>query len=212
VSIPPEPTTGRAPGFPVVLDLTRRRCLVVGGGPVASRRAERLVASGGRVTVVAPRTVGTIDDNRAIEVVRRPYRRGEAAQYHLVITATGSSEVDRAVVDDATAAGVLVSSADQGTPGTVGLPAVYRDGPVTVAISTGGASPGLALWLRTRVVSALPGGLDTLAGLVEETRRRLRQAGRPTDSVDWATVLDEQVVPLVEAGRAGEARAVLDRL
>jgi hypothetical protein len=51
-----------------------------------------------------------------------------------------------------------------------------------------------------------------LADLVEETRRRLRRAGRPTDSVDWVAVLDEHVVPLVEAGRVDEARALLDRL
>lgn len=212
VNGPPDPPPEKVPGYPVVLDLAGRRCLVVGGGPVATRRAEGLVASGGRVTVVAPHTVAAIDDNRSIEVAHRPYRRGEAADYLLVITATGAPDVDRAVVDDATAAGVLVGSADQTTPGTIQLPAVHRDGPVTVAISTGGASPGLALWLRTRVASALPGGVAVLADLVEETRRRLRRAGRPTDSVDWVAVLDEHVVPLVEAGRVDEARALLDRL
>ncbi len=78
------PPTRSAPGYPVVLDLTGRHCLVVGGGPVAARRAEGLISSGARVTVVAPRTVAAIDDNSLLEVVHRPYLRGEAARFHLV--------------------------------------------------------------------------------------------------------------------------------
>jgi siroheme synthase-like protein len=199
-------------GYPVVLDLVGRSCLVVGGGPVAARRADGLVASGGRVTVVAPTTVADIDANPSLTVHRRPYRRGEVSGYHLVITATGSPDVDRAVVDDATAAGVLVSSADRVTPGSMQLPAVHRVGPVTVAVSTGGASPALSRWLRTRIATAIPEQIAVVCELVDEARRRLREAGRPTESVDWDTVLDEQVVPLVEEGRVEEARAVLGQL
>ena len=211
---PPGPAgTGRpATGYPVVLDVTGRRCLVVGGGPVAARRARGLAAAGARVTVVAPRTVAAIDDDPGLAVERRPYRRGEAAGFHLVVTATGDPEVDRAVVDDAVAAAVLVGSADQAVPGTMQLPAVHRDGPVTVAVSTGGTSPGLARWLRTRIASTLPAGTGVLADLLEEARREMQAAGRPTDSVDWQQVLDDQLVPLIEAGRVDEAREVLRRL
>jgi siroheme synthase-like protein len=206
---PPGPAgTGRpATGYPVVLDVTGRRCLVVGGGPVAARRARALAAAGARVTVVAPRTVTAIDDDPALAVERRPYRRGEAAGFHLVVTATGDPEVDRAV-----AAAERVGSADQAVPGTIQLPAVHRDGPVTVAVSTGGTSPGLARWLRTRIASTLPAGTGVLADLLEEARREMQAAGRPTDSVDWQQVLDDQLVPLIEAGRVDEAREVLRRL
>ena len=129
-------------GYPVVLELTGRSCLVVGGGPVGARRARGLAAAGALVTVVAPRTVAAIDDDPVLVVERRPYRPGEAAGFHLVVTATGDPDVDRVVVGDAVAAGVLVGSADRTVPGTIQLPAVHRDGPVTVAVSTGGAQPG----------------------------------------------------------------------
>ena len=208
MSAPPGPPAGGAPGYPVVLDLDGRPCLVVGGGPVAARRVEGLVAAGGRVTVVAVTTVTAIDDHRSVEVEHRPYRRGEVVGYHLVLTATGVPDVDRAVVADATAAGVLVNSADRAAPGSALLPAVLRDGPVTVAVSTGGASPALARWLRGRLSSALPAEVGAMAELVDEARRSLQAAGRPTESVDWATLLDE-ILPLVEAGRIEEARARL---
>lgn len=196
----------------MVLDLSGRNCLVVGGGPVAARRAEGLVSSGARVTVVAPRTVPAIDDNRLFEVVHRPYLRGEAARFHLVITATGIPAVDRAVIADATSSRVLVASADQASPGSVRLPAVRRDGPVTVAVSTDGASPALARWIGDRIAAAIPTKMGVVAALLDEARRSLRRSGRSTESVDWTALLDDQIVPLVEAGRIEEARAVLSRL
>jgi siroheme synthase-like protein len=118
-------------------------------------------------------------------------------------------DVDRRVVADALAAGVLVNSADGDSPGTVRLPSVLRSGPVTVAVSTGGSSPALARWLRDRIAACMGTDLATVAALLDEARRALQGAGRPTGSVDWVAVLDDQVIPLVEAGRVEEARAVL---
>jgi siroheme synthase-like protein len=203
--------------LPAVLRLAGRPCLVVGGGPVAAHKARTLVAAGARVTVVAPQVadsidgsaVGTPDHPASLEIERRPYEAGEAAQYDLVVTATGRSEVDRLVVADAVAAGVLVNSADGDSPGTVELPAVHRDGPVTVAVSTGGASPALARWLRNRIATSMPPGVAAIAGLLDEARAAMRGAGRPTGSVDWEAVLDGQVAPLVAAGKVDEARAAL---
>jgi siroheme synthase-like protein len=216
--------------YPVVLTVVGLRCLVVGGGPVASRRVRGLLESGARVTVVAPDVEGSITslgvqppgDGPQPDLSRgrvgrpiiegRHYRAGEAAGYDLVVTATGDPTVDRTVVADAVAAGVPVASADRGTPGTIRLPAVHRDGPVTIAISTGGASPALARWLRRRIAASLGPDMTALAMLLDEARRDLQASGRPTDSVDWMAVIDQQVVPLVDDGRIEEARALLRRI
>jgi siroheme synthase-like protein len=178
---------------------------------VATGKAERLVASGGRVRAVAPEVGADLValEGPAVEIVRRTYRAGEAGGYDLVVTATGVPEVDRRVVADATAGKALVNSADRAAPGTVDLPAVHRDGPVTVAVSTRGASPALARWLRSRVAASVPAGVAELAALIDDTRSSLRAAGRPTESVDWDALLDGPVVALVGAGRLDEARAVL---
>ncbi len=220
-----------APGYPVILDVSGRRCLVVGGGPVAARRALGLLVSGARVTVVAPEVVTAIDrlaaatptggtdrstgpagtggTGGALEIVRRRYQAGEAARYDLVVTATGAPAVDRAVVSDALAAAVPVNSADQDSPGSVQLPAVHRDGPVVVAVSTGGASPALARWLRDRIAGSLPPHIAVLTQLLEEARATLKRSGRSTESIDWAAVISDLVVPLIEAGRIEEARSEL---
>ena len=98
-----------------------------------------MVECGAEVTVVAPEVdpaIGAL----GVAVERREYEQGMAASYRLVVTATGVPEVDAAVADDAERAGVWVNSADDPAHCSFILPSVHRDGPVTIAVSTGGAS------------------------------------------------------------------------
>ena len=221
-SAPPAPTSDGAPGplvYPVALRLEGRPCLVVGGGPVALGKVDGLLAAGAVVTVVAPELHPDLTERAArieragagrLTLERRPYRPGEAAHYRLVVTATGVAVVDRTVAGDAEAAGVWVNSADDPANCAFFVPSVHRDGTVTVAVSTGGASPALAAWIRRRVAEALGPGVGTLALLLAEARDGLRAAGRPTQDLDWAALLDGPLPDLVADGRLAEARAVLD--
>ncbi len=210
-----------APVYPVGLVVKGRRCLVVGGGRVAARKIGGLLACGAAVTVVAPEVhvaIGALTDTGAIATIDespldvhiRPYRSPEAADYRLVIAATGDEAINDAVHHDATAAGVWVNVADDPARCSFVLPAVARDGPVSIAVSTAGASPALAGWLRDRAVEALGPGLGDLAKLLEEGRRRVQARGGSTESVDWRSLLDGTFADLVRRGRIVDARAVLD--
>jgi siroheme synthase-like protein len=220
---------GQPRPYPVVLHLDGAACLVVGAGPVAARRARGLLEAGAAVTVVAPvigdgvlaltgagpRSCGSL----TVEV--RRYASPEASGFGLVVTATGDPDVDDTVAADALAGGALVNRADPagrgaggGAPatGTVLLPAVHRDGPVTVAVSTDGTGPALARWIRDRVAAGLDGtDVAALAGLVGEARAELLAPGRRGTPFDWPDALD-RVAPLVAAGRVDEARALLHDL
>ena len=229
----PEPTTDEAPDaadrphpYPVVLHLVGVRCLVVGAGPVAARRAAGLLEAGADVTVVAPgigpgvRALGPSGPSGrgVLTVITRPYRSPEAADYRVVVTATGDPAVDHRVAEDAAAGGALVNRADSGADGPEGtagtallLPAVHRDGPVTIAVSTDGASPAFARWLRDRVAASLDPGLGDLAALAAAARARQVRTGTGADGVDWSGAFD-RAAPLVAAGRVDEARELLDRL
>ncbi len=208
----------RPPYYPVALDLGGRPVLVVGGGPVGARKAAGLAACGAVVTVVSPEVhddVEALVDRGepgapgSVTLERRPYRRGEAGGYRLVVTATGHDDVDGAVAADAEAAGTFVNSADDPTHCSFLLPAVHRDGAVTVAVSTGGASPALARWVRTRPAAGLGPGLGILADLLGEARQAVRAEGRSTESVDWERILDGPLPSLVAGGEIDEARALL---
>ncbi|MGH9043677.1 MAG: precorrin-2 dehydrogenase/sirohydrochlorin ferrochelatase family protein [Acidimicrobiales bacterium] len=200
--------------YPVALLLEAKRCLVVGGGPLAARKAAQLLDSGAEVTLVAPRldpSVEVLAKDRGLLVERRPYTTGEAGGYRLVITATGT-EVDSTVAADSEAAGVWVNAADDTENCTFFLPAVHREGAVTIAVSTGGASPALAVWLRDRVATLLGGGLETAASLLSQARTTLRAAGRRTDSVDWRSLLDGPFSTHVHEGHIAEASAQIAEL
>lgn len=208
------------PLFPVGLLMAGRRSLVVGGGRVAGRKAAALLACQAIVTMVAPEVAEGIEvltragalegiEGPPLDVQIRPYRRGEAAEYRLVVTATGNLEVDRAVAEDAEAAGVWVNVADDSTMSTALLPAVHRDGQVTLTVATGGSSPALATWLRRKVAEALGPGLGQLASVLEEGRHRVHDRGGTTEDVDWTGLLDGPLPHLVNEGRIEEARALV---
>ncbi len=217
---------GRAPRYPVSLDLVGAACLVVGGGPVAARKVRGLLDAGAAVTLVAldvgpevgalrtsggdPGPQGGETRVGSLSVETRPYRAGEAAGYRLVVAATGVPAVDAGVVADALDGGVLVNLASGRAPGTVELPAVHRAGPITLTVSTGGTSPALARWLRDRAAAALGPEIATLAALVGEARTSLQATGRTDGSVAWNQAID-RVAPLVAEGRIEEARALLAR-
>jgi siroheme synthase-like protein len=202
------------PYYPVSLDVSGRSCLVVGGGPVAARKARGLTDRGAAVTVIAasvgPDMRALAPSLRALET--RPYRSGDAVGFRLVVTATGDSQVDAAVFADAEAAGVWVNSADDPEHSSFIVPAVHRDGTVTIAVSTGGASPALAVWLRSRLAAEpVVAGAGTLAALLGEARRRLRSSGRRSDVVDWRRLLDGPLPELVRAGAIDEAQAEITK-
>jgi siroheme synthase-like protein len=197
--------------YPVSLDVSGRPCLVVGGGAVAARKARGLLACGARVTVIAPVLCEDMESltPALVALERRPYREGDASSFRLIVTATGIGEVDAAVHADAESEDVWVNSADDRAHSSFILPAVHRDGAVTVAVSTSGLSPALASWLRGRIAERGPRSVGQLAQLLGEARARLLQAGLPSDAVDWAALLDGPLPDLVEAGELDHARAIV---
>jgi siroheme synthase-like protein len=205
----PEAPGPLIPYYPVSLNVAGRPCLIVGGGPVAARKARTLLGCDASVTVIAPGICAEMASLSPLTLERRPYASGDAAAYRLVVTATGIPEVDGAVYADADAAGVWVNSADDRAHCSFILPAVHRDGAVTIAVSTGGSAPALATWLRTRLAELGGDGLGPLAQLIGEARERLHTDGRSTESVDWAGVLNGPLPALVRDGRLEEARAIL---
>lgn len=197
------------PLYPVNLVLAGRRCLVVGGGRVAARKVEGLLAVGARVEVVAL-SVGEEIRAGGASWSERPYRVADLDGAWLVITATDDPAVNRQVKADGDAAGVWVNAADDPANCSFTLPAVVRQGPVTVTVATGGHSPALARWLKEHVQSEMGPEVATFALLLSEVRDRIRASGRSTEAVDWRPVLDWSMLELIRAGRAAEVRERLE--
>ncbi len=198
------------PLYPLNLRLVGQPCLVVGGGPVAARKARGLVDAGARVTVVAPEILDELAELEGLDPQRRTYRPGEAAGFRLVITATGRPEVDDQVYRDAESLGVLVNSADDPDHCRFILPAVVRRGPLLATFSTSGRSPALASWLRGRYAQELGPEYLILLDLLTEKRRLLQDQGVPTEGMDWQPALDSGMLELIREGHFAEAKERLE--
>ena len=134
------------------LDLHGRRCVVVGGGTVGGEKARGLLACGADVTIVSP----TLDESlRSLALTwrRGTYRRRDLRGAFLVIAATSQRDVNERVHRDAEKRGLLCNVADVPDLCNFILPAVHREGPIAVAVSTGGASPALAKRIRSDVAA-----------------------------------------------------------
>ncbi len=156
------------PGYPIELDLAGKRVLVVGLGRVGLRKAEGLLVAGAKVRVVDPSPESDLILDGA-EIHIEAYRR-EHLQGMCLVFAAGPPEINQQVVIDARAMGIWVNSASDPDSGDFRLPAVWRDGPVTLTVSTSGASPALAATLRDRAGQSVGQAAVGLASLLKEIR------------------------------------------
>jgi precorrin-2 dehydrogenase / sirohydrochlorin ferrochelatase len=192
--------------YPVNLVVDGVDCLVVGGGPIAARKAGGLRDCGARVHAVAPSVGPELRGLDGVTWEERAYVPGDVAGYRLVMAATDDPAVNAQVYADATAAGIWVNSADDPAHCSFTLPSVARRGPLTVAVSTGGHSPALAVWLRRHVDTEMGAEYETLVELLSTERERVRSEGRSTESLDWQKALDSDMLALIRAGQVQQAR------
>jgi precorrin-2 dehydrogenase / sirohydrochlorin ferrochelatase len=202
--------------YPVLLDLTGRRCVVVGGGIIAGRRVDGLLTAGARVTVISPRLTRTLEALAAegrIDHEAREYRDGDLDGADLAFVATDAGEVNAAVAGEARARGVWINAADDPARCTFILPALVRRGDLTVAVATGGSSPALARAIREELETYLTDDYATLAAIAAEARREVRAAGRPVTADAWRRALGPEVRRLiVERGRDDAKQRLLELL
>jgi len=202
--------------YPVLLDLAGRRCLMVGGGSVAERRVDALLAAGAQVTVISPRVtqpLAALAAEGRIGLESRGYREGDLAGNDLVFVATDAGEVNAAVAREARERGLWINAADDPAHCTFILPALVRRGDLTVAVATGGTSPALARAVREELEAYLTAEYATLAAIAAEARREVRAAGRVVTAEAWRRALGPEVRRLiVERGRDDAKHRLLELL
>jgi siroheme synthase-like protein len=194
------------PLYPVNLLVAGRRCLVVGGGPVAAQKAQGLVDCEAVVHVIASEVGEAIRAIPTITWDERPYRSGDVGGYRLVITATDDPVTNRQVFSEADEAGIWVNSADDPANCSFTLPSRVRQGPLLVTFATGGRSPAVATWLRRRFEVEFGPEYLTLIEILGEQRARVQAEGRSTEGLDWQKALDSGMLELIREGHLAEAK------
>ena len=165
--------------FPAFLDLTGRKVVVIGGGPVAAGKIEALVAAGACVTVVAPNIRPEIED-AGVEIVRREFIDGDLDGAWWVVAAAPPA-VNRHVSDAAERRRIFVNAVDDPEHATAYLGGVVRRDGVTIAISTDGRAPAIAGLLREAFDALLPREIDQWLKVSDEARRFWRAQRTPME-------------------------------
>ena len=197
--------------YPIFIELTERRCLVIGGGAVAERKVEELLAVGGRVTVISPTIADGLRDLLAqgsIRHVERAYEWGDLVDCELVFAATDDPEINAAAFREARSRRIWINSADDPAHCDFILPGVIRRGDLAVAVSTGGASPAATRAIREELEDYLA-DYARFVQVASEARRQLREKSVSVSGAVWNKALKGDFRRLIREGRAEEAKKVL---
>jgi precorrin-2 dehydrogenase / sirohydrochlorin ferrochelatase len=161
------------PFYIACLKLTGRRCLVVGGGDVGLEKVEGLLACDGEVTLVSPEAVPALRElaeEGSIRWEQREYRSSDLERTFIAIAATGDTEVNIRVWEEAEERAMLVNVVDVPPLCNFILPAIVRTGPLAIAISTAGASPALAKRIKSEIAEEYGEPYARLAEILNEVR------------------------------------------
>ena len=211
----PFPQIAERAYFAAFLDLRGRPGVVVGGGPVAALKAEALLRSGVRVTVVAPQLCARLAELARDGALRHAAKRFEAddlANAEIAIAATNDRAVNAAVSSTARARRIPVNVADDAALSSFIMPSVVDRAPLQIAISSAGASPVLARTLRRLIEAAVPFAYGRLAALALRFRAASQRRHPDPEARRrfWEDVFDGPIADLMLSGREQAAADALE--
>ncbi|MBI4849040.1 MAG: bifunctional precorrin-2 dehydrogenase/sirohydrochlorin ferrochelatase [Nitrospirae bacterium] len=158
--------------YPVFLNLKNKKSVVVGGGRVAERKVRTLLKAGALVKIISPeitRNLWILKDKGKIKHIKRAYKTGDTADAFVVIACTSSTEVNTQIAREA---GHLVNVIDLPSEGNFIAPSIVRRGPLTIAISTEGASPAISKAVRKEMEKLYDKEFACYLKVVEVTRKK----------------------------------------
>lgn len=181
--------------LPLFHNVKNKRCIIVGDGVVAQRKAETLKRAGAQV------------------IIQKIYNTKEFERAYLIIAATDDEAVNQQVSQDAQARGVLVNVVDNPQLSNVIFPAIVDRSPMIIAVSSGGAAPVLTRMLRAKLETLIPAAYGQLAHLAGEFRQAIKEkfATFVERRRFWEAHFEGAVAELVFSGKEKQARDLLER-
>jgi precorrin-2 dehydrogenase/sirohydrochlorin ferrochelatase len=201
----------------VNLALEGRAAVVVGGGEVAARKVQDLLAAKANVTVIAPQLcdgIVALADEKRIVAHGSPYRTGDLAGAFVAIAATDDEGLNARVAADAAAVNVLVNVVDRPALCTFTVPATVRRGDLTIAVATEGRCPALAGILRVELDARYGQEYSELVWLFGELRKSMIELGWDGQRIreTLAGMYRSGVIERIAAGEQDLINEFLDQL
>jgi precorrin-2 dehydrogenase/sirohydrochlorin ferrochelatase len=198
--------------YPVYLNLEGRRCVVIGGGQVAEGKILKLIDSGAKIIVISPDATPAIRDaadRGVIEFNLRMHQSGDLQGAFLAIAATNDRVVNQEIFEEAEKLGVLLNAVDDPPRCSFIAPSIVERGPVTLAISTGGASPALARKLRETLAKSPALDWADATSVLSKARQIIKERQIAVDPQRWQCCMTQDLLTLAKSGREDEALEML---
>jgi precorrin-2 dehydrogenase / sirohydrochlorin ferrochelatase len=199
--------------YPVMLDVRGREAIVVGGNKVAAEKAASLSASGARVTVLSPTFCAELleqVESRQVTLRRKAYEPGDLTGAFVVVAVADNPELVQAIWAETQEHGQLVNIVDVPAYCNFILPSILRREQLTVAVSTEGASPGLAKRIRQELEAYFPLAYGPYLRLAALARSYLRDSGVSYEQRDafFADFFTSDALAQLIKGNTVEATAI----
>ena len=189
--------------YPAFIDVRGRNCVVIGGGPLGEEKVIKLLECDAKVIVIAPEVTPVVEELASagkVEWLIREYQSGDLARAFIAIASLDDDEANRQIYAEAEERNVLLNVVDVTHLCTFIAPSVARRGEVTVATSTGGASPALARTFREKLESSRILEYADLAPVLARGRAELRMRGLRVPPDHWQSCITEDLLNTVQKG------------
>ncbi len=191
--------------YPISLNLEARRSVVIGSNQTAESKVKALLDAGAQVTLIAPQLTSQLQElarQGSIQHIAREYTPGDLAGAFLVISTTGNRAMDAQIWQEAVERNILVNVVDDPAHCNFIAPSILRRGDLTLAISTGGKAPAVAVRLRQQLEASIGDEYTRFLQLAGTLRAPL--AARYPDfekrKAIWYELVDSDVLALLRAG------------
>jgi siroheme synthase-like protein len=203
--------------YPVYIELREQPCVVIGGGKIAEGKVGGLLAVRAKVTVISPDLTSHLRElanQKQIVYGARGYQPGDLAGAFMVICATDQAEINHQVWQEATANHQLVNVVDDTPRCNFIAPSILRRGDLTIAISTSGKAPALAVRLRERLQQELGPEYERFLELAGQLREPLARhvPDFETRKALWYELVDSGILDVLAGGDESSAREIISQI
>ena len=200
--------------YPIHLDIQNRKCLVVGGGGVGTRKATTLLNCGAKVTVVSPeisQRLHNLAETAPLTLKSRPYRCADLEGMFLVIGATDDETLNAQISSDAERRNTLCNIADRPEKCNFILPSILRRDDLVITISTSGRSPALAKKLRKTLERRFGPEYGDFLKLMGAIRSKLLSQAHESEVHKplFEQLIDSNLIALIQEGNTEDINALL---
>ena len=202
--------------LPLFIETTGKKCLIVGGGKVASRKLIPILKAKMKVTLISPEVIEEIElnfkKNKNLKIIKRKFEPEDIEDQFLIIAATNEKTTNQKIAKLSKDNNILVNMAEDSLSGNTLIPSVVDRDPIKIAVSSGAASPILTRLVKTRLETVIPYSFSKLADIMMEYRDVVKKNFLKISDRRkfWEVFLDGPVSEMVLSGHIDKAKKALD--